>query len=121
MLETVVSVLLWLRCLLPLVYFCLLNVVSESTADALEKSVTAMFPRNYACRKCVRNAGEAVEPEDKVCDEVEAVRKLTYLGGRLSAGGGYEAAVTARTRCGWVEYRECVELLSLRRFSLRLK
>ena len=29
----------------------------------------------------------------------------------LSAGGGCEAAVNARTRCGWVRFRECGELL----------
>ena len=39
----------------------------------------------------------------------------------VSAGGGYEAAVTARTRSGWVELRECSELLYCRRFHLRLK
>ena len=39
----------------------------------------------------------------------------------MSAGGGYEAAVTARTRCGWVKFRECGELLYGMRFPLRLK
>ena len=29
----------------------------------------------------------------------------------MSAGGGCEAAVTARTRCGWVMFMECSELL----------
>ena len=29
----------------------------------------------------------------------------------MSAGGGCEAAVTARTRCGWVKLRGCSELL----------
>ena len=29
----------------------------------------------------------------------------------MSAGGGCEAAVTARTRCGWVTFMECGELL----------
>ena len=43
---------------------------------------------------------------------------VTYLGDRVSAGGGCEAAVTARTRCGWVKYSE---LLYGRRFPLRLK
>ena len=38
----------------------------------------------------------------------------------MSAGGGCEAAVTARTRCGWVMFRECGELLYGRRFYLRL-
>ena len=29
--------------------------------------------------------------------------------------------MTARTRCGWVKFRECGELLYGRRFPLRLK
>ena len=39
----------------------------------------------------------------------------------MSVGGGCEAAVTAITRCGWVKYRECGELLYGRRFPLSLK
>ena len=39
----------------------------------------------------------------------------------MSAGGGCEAAVTARTRCGWVKFSECSELLYGRRFPLWLK
>ena len=31
---------------------------------------------------------------------METVSVFTYLGDRMSAGGGCEAAVTARTRCG---------------------
>ena len=38
--------------------------------------------------------------------------EFTYLGDRVSASGGCEAAVTARTRCGWVKLRECSELLN---------
>ena len=38
----------------------------------------------------------------------------------MSAGGGCED-VTARTRCGWVKFRKCGELLYGRRFPLRLK
>ena len=45
--------------------------------------------------KCVGNIGEAVEQEEKLYDEVETVRAFTYLGDRMSAGGGCEAAVTA--------------------------
>ena len=47
--------------------------------------------------------------------------EFTYLGDRVSSGGGCEAALTARTRCGWVKLRECGELLYGRRFPLRLK
>ena len=36
------------------------------------------------------------------CDEVETVSELAYPGDRVSAGGGCEAAVTARTGYGWI-------------------
>ena len=39
----------------------------------------------------------------------------------MSASGGCEAAVTATTRCVWVEFRECDELLYGRRFHPTLK
>ena len=43
----------------------------------------------------------------KSCDKVETVREFTFLGDRVSVGGGYAAAVTARTRCDWANLREC--------------
>ena len=52
---------------------------------------------------------------------MKTVKKFTYLGDRVCAGGGCEAVVTAGTRCWWVEFRECCELLYGRRFPLRLK
>ena len=67
--------------------------------------------RNFTCRKCEGNVGEAVKQEEKLCDEVDIVRKLRYLGDRVSAGGGCEAVVTAETRCRWAKPRECGELL----------
>ena len=76
--------------------------------------------KNYTCQKCQGNIGEAVEQDEKLCDEVETVREFTYLGDRVSAGGGYEASVTARTGCGWVMLRECGELLH-GRFPPKLK
>ena len=62
-----------------------------------------------------------VGQEEKLCDEVEAVGELTYLAGMVSAGGGCEAAVTARTRCGLVEFMEYGELLYGMKFPLLLK
>ena len=62
-----------------------------------------------------------MEQEEKFCDEVETVMEFTYLGDRVSAGGGCEAAVTVRTTYGWANLRECCELLHGRRFSLKLK
>ena len=61
-----------------------------------------------------------MEQEEKLCDEVETVRKFAYLVDRVGAGGGSEKAVTAGIRCGWVEFREFGEFLYGRRFSLRL-
>ena len=52
------------------------------------------------------NIGETVEQEKTLCDE----------GDKVSAGGGCEAAVTVRTRCGWVRFMECGELLYGRKF-----
>ena len=37
------------------------------------------------------------------------------------SAGGCEAAVTVRTRCGWVKIRESSELLHSRGLSLKLK
>ena len=39
----------------------------------------------------------------------------------MNASGGYEAAVTARARIGWVKFKECRELLNSKRFSLKMK
>ena len=49
------------------------------------------------------------------------VREFTYLDDRVCAGGGCEAAVTARARCGLVKYKECGELPYGRIFLLWLK
>ena len=51
---------------------------------------------------------------------METVRESTYLGDTISANGVCDAAVTARTRCGWDKLRECSELL-YGRFPLKLK
>ena len=39
----------------------------------------------------------------------------------MNAGGGCEAAVTARARIGWVKFRDCEKLLNSKRFLLKLK
>ena len=38
-----------------------------------------------------------MEQDEKLCDEVEIVRELTYLGDRVSAGEECETAVTVGT------------------------
>ena len=52
---------------------------------------------------------------------METVRGFCYLGDRVNASGGCEAAVTARARIGWVKFKECGKLLNSKRFSLKTK
>ena len=52
-----------------------------------EKGDSKVF-KTFALRKCEENIGEAVEQDEHLCDEVETVRQSTYLGDRVSAGGG---------------------------------
>ena len=85
------------------------------------KKANKKFARSFTCTQCQGNIGEEVEQEEKLCDEVKTVREFTYLGDGVSAGGGYVAAVTARTRCGWVKFMDYGELLYDRRFLLELK
>ena len=37
------------------------------------KRVIPKFYRNFTCRKCEGNIGDAVKQEGKLCDEVETV------------------------------------------------
>ena len=46
---------------------------------------------------------ETVNSIGKLCDEVETMNGFCYLGDRLNASGGCEAAVTARVRIGWLD------------------
>ena len=49
------------------------------------------------------------------------MRGFCYLGDRVNASGGCEAAITGRARIGWVKFKECGELLNSKRFSLHMK
>ena len=53
--------------------------------------------------------------------QVDFMKSFCYLGERLNASGGSEAAVTARTRIGWKKFRKCRKLLYGRKFSLKIK
>ena len=54
-----------------------------------------IMSRNITCWKYEGNIGEAVEQEEKICNEDETVKLFTYLGGNVNAGGGCEVAMTA--------------------------
>ena len=72
----------------------------------------------FVCSKCEKATnGVGKEQQEVVCDEVETVKGFCYLGDRLNASGGCEAAVIARTRVGWKKFRECREILFGKRLS----
>ena len=74
------------------------------------KRVTARLAVHFVCSKCKGIMEGTVDSIEKLWDEVETVNGFCYLGDRLNASGGFEAAVTARVRIGWVRFRECGEL-----------
>ena len=87
-----------------------------------KKKVVVYMNKNFVCKKCRSVVKNFKGPADeKLCDGVETVSKFTYLGDRLNAVGGFETAVTARSRIGWVKFRKCSEILIGRRFSLKMK
>ena len=71
--------------------------------------VTPNFSLNFACRKCAKNTAEVVKHEEKLCDEVKS--KKVYIDRRHGECMWRIFAVIAKTRCGWVKFNECGELL----------
>ena len=45
---------------------------------------TPRVSRDFACSKCEANIGEAAEPEENICNEVESLRVCTYPGSMVS-------------------------------------
>ena len=83
------------------------------------KRVTPRLGRDFVCGRWKKQVDGLVEPVEELCEEVETVRGFCYLGDRVNASSGCEAAVTARTIIGWVKFKECGELLNSKRFSLK--
>ena len=77
--------------------------------------------KSIVCLKCKGIMEGTMDSIEKLCDEVETVNGVCYLGDRPNANGGCEVAVTARVRIGWVRFRECGELLLGNRFPLKMK
>ena len=59
--------------------------------------------------------------DEGLCDGVETVGGFAYLDDGLDAAGGCGAAVAARSRIGWMKFRECGEVLEGKGFSLKMK
>ena len=81
-----------------------------------KKEVAVYLDKNFVCKKCRSVIKNFKVPDEKLCDGVETVSKFTYLGDSLNATGGYKTAVTARSRIGWIKFRECSKILKGRRF-----
>ena len=88
---------------------------------AIIKRATTMLAMHFVCLKCEGIMERTVNSIEKMCNDVETVNGFCYLGDRLNASGGCEAAVTAKVRIGWVRFRECGKLLLGNRFPLKMK
>ena len=53
--------------------------------------------------------------------QVDFIKSFCYLGDRLNASGKSEAAVTARTRIGWIKFRAYRDCFYGRKFLLKMK
>ena len=87
------------------------------------KRVALALAKGFVCELCVYTKKGIVEPSEDLSffDQVDFIKSFCYLGDRLNASGGSEAAVTPRTRIGWIKLRICGELLHGRKFSLKVK
>ena len=56
----------------------------------------------------------------KLKDDVENVEGFCHLRNALNASGGSEMTVVARTRIGWMRFRESGKVLFEKRFSLKM-
>ena len=79
--------------------------------------------KDFVCKECVDAREKIVEllVEISFYDQVDFVKSFCYLEDRLNASGGSQAAVAARTRNGWIKFKECGESLYERKFSLKMK
>ena len=87
------------------------------------RRVTSTLAKGFVCKQRVYTMEKIVEPGEElsVLDQVDFVKSFCFLWDRLNASGGTEATVTARTRIGWIKFRERGELLYGRKFSLKTK
>ena len=85
------------------------------------KRVTPNISKKFTCIKCEGNIGTAEERKKSYVMKWKLFVNSYFLVTLVRAGGICESAVTARTRCGWVKFRECCELLHGGRFPQWLK
>ena len=71
---------------------------------SLRAVFNSRFSINFYSRKYEGNIEEAVEHEERLCDEVKTEGELTHLGDMVWVGGRCKAAVTAKTGFWRVEF-----------------
>ena len=76
------------------------------------KKVTLRLGRDFVRGRCKKQADGFMDSVEELCEEFETVRGSCYVGDRVNAGGGCEAAVTPRASIGWVKFRKCGEVLN---------
>ena len=59
------------------------------------KRATARLAMHFVCLKCIGIIEGMVDSIEKLCNEVETVNGFCYLGDKLNASDGCEAAITA--------------------------
>ena len=64
------------------------------------KRATARLAMHFVSLKCKGIMEGTMDSIEKLCDEVETVNGFCYLGDRLHASSGCEAAVAARVTIG---------------------
>ena len=87
------------------------------------KRVTSTLAKDFVRELCVDTKEGIMKPGEELSffDQVDLVKSFYYLGDRLKASGGSEAAVTARMRIEWIKFRECEKLLYGKKISLKMK
>ena len=64
-----------------------------------------------------------VEPAKELTfyDQVDLVKSFCHFGNRLNASGWSKVAEKAKPKIRWIQFRECVELLNVRKLSSKIK
>ena len=79
--------------------------------SAIIKRVSNRLAIDFECRKCKGYHKNIEDQKEKLFDDVKTVAEFSYVGNTIKSGGGCVAAVTSRTRLGWVKFRECQDFL----------
>ena len=63
------------------------------------KSVTSTLAKGFVCKLCADTNEGIVQPGEEISfSDIDFMKSFCYLGDKLKASGGSEAAVTARTQ-----------------------